>query len=297
MVLTSQKTFNLPYNVTNERMEIYVTPPITLREHTLQRKGYPIHYWESGMEGAPLVVFTHGLCVDHRSWDATIPAVALKYRVLEWDVRGHGLSQPVSEPFSVPLAVEDLMALMDELACQKAVLVGHSNGTYISQELLFRYPQRVIGLVVADGTCITWEHSAFENWLVRNSWKTMAWFPYETLKKSPLPYASAGKEVQEYTYAAYSMLSKLAFIEINKGMALTGLHAEPGYRIQAPMLLVHGDGDKMGDIAKIAPLWAAREPDCRYEVIPNARHFAILDNPQVFNRLLLEFLEKVAPVA
>lgn len=58
-------------------------------------------------------------------------------------------------------------------------------------------------------------------------------------------------------------------------------------------LLMHGEGNKMGDIAKIAPLWAAREPDCRYVVIPDARHFAVLDNPEFFNRVLLEFLEKV----
>lgn len=45
-------------------------------------------------------------------------------------------------------------------------------------------------------------------------------------------------------------------------------------------------------IAKIAPQWAAREPNCQYEIIPNARHFAILDDPAFFNRLLVDFLAK-----
>jgi 3-oxoadipate enol-lactonase len=49
-------------------------------------------------------------------------------------------------------------------------------------------------------------------------------------------------------------------------------------------------------IAKIAPQWAAREPNCQYEIIPNARHFAILDDPAFFNRLLVDFLAKWAPV-
>ncbi len=243
-----------------------------------------------------MVVFTHGLCVDHRSWDPILPAVAKIYRVLTWDVRGHGLSQPVGELFTVPRAVEDLLAIADRLGYQRMVLVGHSNGTYIGQELAFRYPQRVQAMVVADGTCTTWEHSPVENWIVRNSWKAMALFPHETLKKSSLSVFSARKDVQDYVYAAFSMLSKPDFIAINKGMLLSGLHSEPGYRISQPLLLVHGDDDRTGDIARIAPKWAAREPNCQYRVIPNARHFAILDNPEYFTKLLLEFLAKWVPV-
>ncbi len=266
-----------------------------LVEAVLERKGCPIHYWEGGVEGAPLVVFTHGVCVDHRSWDPILPAVMDKYRVLSWDVRGHGLSQPMGEPFSLPLAVEDLLAIMDRLGYPKAVMVGHSNGTYISQELVFRHPERVTAMVVVDGTCITWEHrSAFEIWLVRNSWKMMSWMPYETLKKSSLPFSSSKKEVQDYQYDAFSMLNKAEFIALFKGAAL-GLHAEPEYRIPVPMLLVHGENDKMGDIVKIASHWASREPNCEYKIIPNAGHFAILDNPEYFTRLLLEYLDKVAP--
>ena len=121
----------------------------------------------------------------------------------------------------------------------------------------------------------------------------MAPFPFETLKKSSLSYGSARKDVQDYTYAAYSMLSKHDFIEIWKGVSAC-LRYEPGYHITQPMLLVHGAEDKMGDIAKLAPLWAASEPNCQYAVIPDARHFAILDNPAAFNQLLLPFLAKWA---
>ena len=63
------------------------------------------------------------------------------------------------------------------------------------------------------------------------------------------------------------------------------------------MLLVHGENDQTGDIKKIAPLWAAATPNCQYEVIPNASHFAILDNPDYFNQLMMAFLAKWAPVA
>ena len=266
---------------------------LNLAEHVLERKGCPLHYWIGGPEGRPLVVLTHGLCVDHRSWKYQLPVVAKEYRVLTWDVRGHGLSQPVGEPFSLPLAAEDLLALLDQLGYEKAVFVGHSNGTYIHQELAFCYPERVTALVIADGTCITGPHSAFEHWLTRAATKMMALFPYETLKQTSLSSASARKDVQDYTYEAFSMLSKHDFLALTEGAA-AGLHNEPDYRITQPLLLVHGDQDRMGDIAKIAPKWAAREPNCEYVVIPNASHFAILDNPEFFNQLLLDFLAKWA---
>ena len=222
-----------------------------LVEHVLQRKGCPIHYWTGGVEDRPLVVLTHGACVDHHSFDPVVSALASRYRVLTWDVRGHGLSQPMGEALTIPLAVEDLIALLDEMGVERAVLVGHSNGSYIGQEMVSRHPQRVIGLAVIDGTCITWNHSAFERWVAHISPDLMALYPYETLKRASLPYASANPSVQDYAYRAYSMLSKPDFIRVMRGVT-DCLHYEPGYHIQQPLLIAHGDHDRMGNIRKIA---------------------------------------------
>jgi pimeloyl-ACP methyl ester carboxylesterase len=259
----------------------------------LDRRGCPLHYWLGGPAGRPLVVLTHGACVDHHSFDPTVPVVAERYRVLNWDVRGHGLSQPMGEAFSLPLAAEDLLALVDEAGYEKAVLVGHSNGTYISQEAAFRHPERVQALVIADGTCITWTRTAFGNWLLRVSGDAMALLPFEMLKTAGLSAVSANKHVRDYTYQAYSAIPKDDFIAIWKGL-IGGLHAEPNYRIMQPLLLMHGADDAMGDIRKIAPAWATCEPNCQYVVIPNARHMAVLDNPDFFNEHLMGFLARWA---
>ena len=265
-------------------------------EYVLERKGCPLHYWLGGLEGRPLVVFTHGAAVDHRSFNPNVAPVAKEYRVLNWDVRGQGLSQPVGEPFSIPLAVEDLLAILDKFGYQKAVFIGHSNGTYISQELAFRDPERVQAMVIADGTCITWPRSAFDRWILRASSPIMSLLPYETLKKTGLPYFSARKDVQTYVYEAFSMIpTKQQFIAIWNGV-VSCMHDEPGYNITQPVLLLHGEDDQTGDIRKIAPLWAAATPECQYEVIPNARHMAPMDNPELFNHLVMEFLAKWAPV-
>ncbi len=266
-----------------------------MKEFVLERKGCLIHYWVGGPEGTPLVVLTHGAGVDHRSFNPLVPVLAKQYRVLNWDVRGHGLSQPAAEPFSIPLAVEDLLAILEKLGYQKAVFIGHSNGAYISQELAFRYPGRVQALVIADGTCITWPRSALDRFILRASSPIMALLPDKTLKKSGLPYFSNKQEIRDYAFEAFSLIPKPQFIAIWNAVT-TCLHAEPDYQITQPMLLVHGDKDQTGDIRKIAPLWAAASPNCQYEVIPDALHMAPMDNPEVFNRLVMAFLSKWAPV-
>jgi pimeloyl-ACP methyl ester carboxylesterase len=61
------------------------------------------------------------------------------------------------------------------------------------------------------------------------------------------------------------------------------------------LLLMHGDRDALGVIKKIAPGRAGLEPICQYVVIPDARHFVILDNALFFAQTLMAFLEKWAP--
>ncbi len=255
--------------------------PLIMNEDVLERKGCPLHYWTAGPEGRPLVVFTHGACVDHHSFDPNLPVVAGDYRVLAWDVRGHGRSQPMGDRFTVPLAVDDLLALLDRLGYERAVHIGHSNGSYIGQELVFRCPERVQALVVADGTCITWKHSRLERLALRTAASVMALFPLETLKRAGLKFCSRQADVQDYTYRAYSQLSKRDFLIILNA-ALGCLHYEPGYRITQPLLLTHGDDDRMGDIRKIAPLWAAARAKLPVRRDPRRQAFCHAGQPRLF---------------
>ena len=104
-------------------------------------------------------------------------------------------------------------------------------------------------------------------------------------------------EVQAYAASACRQVPKRDLLVIWDGI-LQHFHFEPGYRIEHPLLLAHGIWDYgigFGAIPLLAPRWAAREPRCRYEVIPAAGHLATQDNPEVFNRLLLEFLAENVP--
>lgn len=216
------------------------------------------------------------------------------YRVLTWDVRGHGLSKPMGEDFTMPAVAEDLLALMDSSGYENAVFVGQSFGGYVAQEVLFRHPERVEALVVIGSTNITVLPSKLEYWALRLSPIMFRLWPDGNLRKLIAKSTALKPEVQSYAYEATRVLSKEEFVTVWKAVA-NALHEETDYRIQHPLLLTHGDRDRTGNVAKEAPQWAEREPDCRYEVIPQASHNANQDNPEFFNRVLLDFLAQRAP--
>ncbi len=262
-------------------------------EQILERAGCAIHYWLTGDPAAPLMILTHGAGADHRMFDPQIAVLATSYRVLTWDVRGHGRSRPLGGAFAFQDAVEDLLALLDAVGRQQAILVGQSMGGNIGQEVAFRQPERVRALVVIDSTCNTGRLTTVEKLSLASAPAIFRFYPWETLKRQSAAISADKPEVRTYIYEAMSQLSKDEFVAIMMATT-TCLHEEPAYRIAQPFLLTHGAHDGTGNIRRIAPGWAAREPHCRYVVIPDAGHAANMDNPAFFNRVLLEFLATVS---
>lgn len=255
------------------------------------RKGCRIHYWVGGKENAPLVVFTHGAGMDHRTWYEQVIEVSKFFKILIWDVRGHGLSQPIGEAFSIREVVEDLIVLLDQLGYEKVIKVGLSMGGYVGQELLFRYPERVDALVVAGATQITARYKKWELVSLRSTIPLFRVLPWEPVKRFIARSSSKQRDVRAYLYESLNTISKENFIHIWSGI-VNCLHEQPGYYINKPFLLTHGDGDVAGTIRSRAPAWAKAEPYCSYVVIPGAGHIVNQDNPVVFNKVLMDFLNK-----
>ena len=76
-------------------------------------------------------------------------------------------------------------------------------------------------------------------------------------------------------------------------MLSEALRPEEDYRLPIPSLLMHGDGDQLGDIVAGTRSWATREPLAEYVAVPHARHASNQDNPQAFNAALISFLDRV----
>lgn len=264
----------------------------TTAHYTLIRAGCTLHYWLSGPEDGPVVVLTHGAMIDHRTFAPQVPVLAQRYRILIWDVRGHGLSQPLTPDFTMRQAVDDLLAILDNLDYRKVTLVGQSMGGNIAQEFLFLYPERVTALVILDSACNTLKLSGLEQWALRIAPTLLRLYPYSLLKWQSVHSSSISPVVRAYLSEAIGVHSKASLVAIIVA-AGGGLHYEPNYRITCPLLLVCGEHDHLGNFKSAMPRWAERDPHSRYVVVPTAGHCSNQDNPAFVNKLLLEFLTGV----
>lgn len=250
-----------------------------------------------GVTDGPLIVLSHGASMDHRMFGEQLgPLVDAGYRVLTWDIRGHGRSQPIGRiPMTVADMTDDLLAVLDSLGISGPICVGgQSLGGYVAQDLVRREPKRVAAMVIVGSTCITMPISRWERWALRSSPWWFVFWPWAHLKRTVATATALGPEVRAYAEDAIGMMSKADFVRIWRGVAQS-MRPEAGYRIDVPLLLTHGDQDRTGNVARTAPAWAARDPYCQYRVVPSASHSANQDNPEFFNRILLEFLAEHYP--
>lgn len=254
----------------------------------LERDGCPLHIWLAGPEGAPLVVCSHGAGADHRMFEAQVAALAGRYQVLTWDARGHGRSRPMGAAFSLERATDDLLAVLDAVGARDPVLLGQSMGGNLSQDLLYRHPGRARALVLIDCVCNTFPLTRLERLAVRLTPTLLRLYPREMLLRQSANAISRRQEVRDYLYATMSVIPQDEIVAILTG-TLGGLRNDPDYRIPVPFLLLRGEEDRAGSIMQQAPRWAARDPNCRYVVVPEAGHCANQDNPAFVNAAILGF--------
>jgi 3-oxoadipate enol-lactonase len=258
----------------------------------LVRPGATIAYWVSGPGRAPVVVLLHGATLDHHAWDAQVDDLAARYRVVVPDLRGHGEST-LEGSFRFDDAVDDVAALLDEVGTgSPVVLVGLSLGGNIAQEIVHRDAGRVDALVVADATCNT---SARHEWQTPMAIAALAGLGI--VAREPFLQATANvtardPEVQRYVREVNADRSTRDTLQILKAMLDEALHPDPAYRLPIPTLLMHGDGDQLGDIVTGTRAWADREPLAEYVTVPRARHVSNQDNPEAFNAALVSFLDR-----
>ena len=100
-------------------------------------------------------MLVHGFSLDTRTWEDQLPAFARHYRVIRYDIRGHGRSAPPGS--SGFYHADDLQALVDHLRIERAHLLGLSPGAAIATEFVLAYPERASALLAVDP--VLWAHA------------------------------------------------------------------------------------------------------------------------------------------
>ncbi|HLQ38309.1 MAG TPA: alpha/beta hydrolase, partial [Planctomycetota bacterium] len=121
--------------------------------HRAPLDGGDVAYSDQG-QGPTTLVFVHGWCCNRTVFAAQLadPLLARGRRLIAIDLPGHGDSAEPRAAYSMDLFARAIAAVLDDAGVQRAVLVGHSNGTPAIRQFYRRYPQRTAGLVLVDGT-------------------------------------------------------------------------------------------------------------------------------------------------
>jgi 3-oxoadipate enol-lactonase len=250
-------------------------------------------YEAAGDPSMPPLLFLHGIGGAARVWRGQLDFFSDRYRTIAWDMPGYGGSAP-PEKFSIPALADALRDFLQQVGATKPILVGHSIGGMIVQQLLATNP-RVAGAIVlaqtspafgrADGD---WQKSFIEVRLgPLDRGETLASLAPSLVKELVGDNPDIGgmelarecmASVPEATYRA-TMLAMLGFDQRN---ALKD--------IVVPTLLLSGSKDKNAPAPMMAKM-ATYIPSAKYIELEGVGHLANLERPGAFNAALDSFLK------
>jgi pimeloyl-ACP methyl ester carboxylesterase len=245
----------------------------------LNRDGVRISYQSQG--DGPTLLLSHGYSATAQMWAGQLDALTHRYRVITWDMRGHGLSDSPTDPaaYSEEATVADMAAILDGCGVERAAIGGLSLGGYMSLAFHAVHPERVGALLLFD------TGPGYRSDEGRAGWNGYAARMAEAFESRGLDALGSSAEVQASTHRSAEGLAKAA-----RGMLAqrdaTVIDSLP--TIKVPTLILVGAEDK----AFLAPTdyMAKKIPDATKVVIPGAGHAANIDQPDAFNKAVLEFL-------
>ena len=260
-------------------------------------------YWEETGSGTP-VLLVHEFAGDHRSWEPQVRELGRRHRCVWYAARGYPPSDVPAEieRYSQERAVADAIAVLDHLGIERAHVVGLSMGGFCTLHLGLRHPDRARSLVVA-GCGYGAQPELRESWTAESEANARA---FETegsaataerymavparltfRRKDPRGWEESTRWLGEHSAVGSALTLRGVQMRRPSLYDLTGELAS----LRVPTLLVSGDEDERC----LEPNLMLRRtiPAAAMAVLPRTGHACNLEEPELFNRLVLDFLAVV----
>lgn len=253
----------------------------------------PIHYIEKG-QGAP-VIFIHGVGLDLNIWSNQIQALSSQYRVICYDMLGHGKSACPLGPYTLEHFVKQLDELFSYLSLSQAHFVGFSMGGLVAQAYAIHYPEKVCSLTIMSSIAKRSEEQrqgvlARVKEVEEQGHKAtigaaiQRWFNQPFMEQHPEVVNQIQQRLENNHPDAYLSAYRVfatADEELYEQLA----------QIQCPTLIVTGELDQ-GSTPKMAELMAKQIPRSEVTIFPGIKHMLPIEAAESLNKLLLSRLEK-----
>ncbi len=254
-----------------------------------------VSYDDNGIGTTP-VIFIHGFPFNKNSWKPQVEFLKSSCRVINYDIRGFGNSTAGNEEFSIKLFADDLINFMDALKIDKAIVVGLSMGGYIILNAVERYTERLEAIILCDTQCIADTAEGKEK-----RFKTI-----EQIEASGLNEFTNG-----FAKNVFSAITQSAKNDIVEEIKTTILSTPPEIVI-ATLKALAGRSDTCSMLSSInipALILCGNDdiitpPDrskfineniqgSKLHIIENAGHLSNLEQPEIVNKYLHEFIDSV----
>jgi pimeloyl-ACP methyl ester carboxylesterase len=286
-----------------------MTNTIDLAHHTVTANGIRQHFVEAG-EGAP-VVLLHGFPETHHAWRHQIPVLAQQYRVIAPDLRGYGETDKPASGYDKRTMANDLRALLRELSIERVALVGHDRGARVATRFAKDHPEAVDRLVVMDNVPTRIVAQSIDAKVARAYWfflfhqvpdlpemliagKERAWLRHFFSDWCYDPNAISGEAFETYV-RAYEAPGAVrgAMADYRANAVDVAQDKEDAEQlIEASTLALWGEAFyAVGKMFDMADVWKGMARDVVTHAIPRAGHLPHEEQPEIVNRVLVDFLE------
>ncbi|WP_106475761.1 bifunctional 3-oxoadipate enol-lactonase/4-carboxymuconolactone decarboxylase PcaDC [Phytohalomonas tamaricis] len=255
-------------------------------------QGRTLAYRLLGPEAAPLVVLAHPLGMSQTVWDEVLPTLLSRYRVLTWDLPGHGGSAPTDGPLSAETLTSELLALVDHAGAARFHFVGNSIGGALGQHLLVHHEERLDAVVLTNtgarlGTPENWHARAKrvrEEGLVNMASELAPrWFSDKTKENAALVagWIAQLARTDDENYA--QLCEMLAAFDMNDALR------QADFSQRNAIHLLGGNDDLSTPPETLAQL-AACLPGAPLEILASVGHVPPVEQPETMAKRLMQWL-------
>jgi 3-oxoadipate enol-lactonase len=262
-----------------------------------QINGIRVYYVQAG-QGPLTLLLIHGYPLDHTMWQPQIDGLADVARVIAPDLRGCGASGAPEGVYTMDTHADDLRALLDVLHIERAVVCGLSMGGYIALAFWRKCAARVRGLILVDTRAGADAPAARQARLdMVEQVKQRGSAPAADAMLPRLLAESTRQSRPDLVESVHAMMLRqppTGIIGAQLGMAERPDSTPMLPTITVPTLVIFGAEDVITPAEPEGRTLAAAIPGSKLVVIPNAGHLSNLEQPEIFNTAVREFLARVA---
>ena len=265
-----------------------------MAEHkTIFINNFELHYWVSGQSNEEAILLLHPAFSDHNAFELNVESFEPHFKVITVDLIGHGLSKALNSKDKLDTAPEHLCAVLDAEKVERTHVVGVSMGSLVAQYFAWKHPEKVRSLIGLGGYSIHKSNKAVAKAQRKANFKlllkalfSMKGFRLATANLTAVtPHGQAVflKSSMHYERKSFAVMQGLQHVIEDRVVT----------DFPYPVLILVGEKD-IPLAMDMAKEWHRSIPGSELKVLIGAGHCANMDDFEMFNHLVLDFLQTVS---